>query len=1390
MIDLATGIISTVAGNGTPEGDSGNGGPGRDAAVGGPRAVAYDAGGDLFVAQVSPSRIRRIDANDGTISGFVGAGSHGFAGDGGSAESARLFFPRGLEVDRDGTVFVADSMNHRVRLVLDGVIDTIVGSGVAGFSGDGGPAELAQLSEPIAVAVDSRGGLFVADQGNRRVRRRDAETGVLTTVLSAFSGPPCGSCRPFHVEIDGRDRVFVNRERRILSLDLVTGETATIATDLGSFAVQTDEMLYAVADSGVIVAIRLGQDRDEDGVEDWLESVLGTDPDDPDSDGDGRSDAGSLMADDTASVPPTVSITTPAARLPEGFTVHVEASASDDQFVDSVEFLIGENVVATDYSEPFGFELRLPEVPAGVRETTLDLRARARDLGGNESTSDPVTITSENREAPTVAISRPLDGELVSSGTILAVSVDATDEVSVTAVRFLVDGSIWEIDESPPYAFEFTVPDDVETVRFRAEAVDNHELVGFSDVVGVTVVSDDPPPTVRLLQPVNGSQITEGNDVRFLASAHDDVRIEGVEFFANGEMLTEDRRAPFEAQWIAPAGGQQVRITAVAEDSAGQKTESDAVIVEIAADPLTVVEGRITFADGSAVADASVWLSGLTTTSGVDGRFRLDDIATLEPWIRVDAELDAETGLVVGSSAATLVIPGGTTDVGTIELRSKHALPLFSSVRLSVPDGFVRVRSADVDRDGHEDVVATGFDSDALTVFFGRGDGTMRGAATYTVVDSPSRLALGDLNHDGFVDAIVGGSRDGEMEVLRGEPGGMFSPSGVHEIGGDPTSIAIGDFDDDGSKDVAVSFSLGVSLFLNRDDGTLLPQEPIETSSRVEFLLTGDIDRDGDLDAVTLHRGAGADDGFVSVLANLGDGVFVLRSEYPVGGRPRHGVLGDIDADFDLDVIVDGDRLIRNDGTGRFGAATSLGAEATVWQSILDDVDADGDPDLVVLETDAFATSTRGLATRLNDGEGVFSASQRSSVGIPVATDLTSGDLNEDGKRDYVLGGSSRDVAVVLSREEDLRATSVVVTPQIPASAVGAGDLNNDGNADLLAAHPESSRVSILHGDGAGGYSVAQSLAARGDCIAVAKFDEDEFVDLALLTRDTPRVLLFRNGGDGTFDPTFSYALQGVPLALASGDADDDDSIDLAVRSELDAVVDDEEYFLVHASLLFNDAEGQFELFEVDPSAGCLLEAEAGGKALAIADTVVDQNPELVFTNGSTVATMEGDFGDWNAPSCNGTSADHSGVAVSVVVVDLDGDSVDDFAVLKESNAPGGDAIQILRNSGLGITEFPVEWDSLPIGDGRSDYAGLAYADLDEDGNQDLIAVNGDGFVVVARNDGSGKFGGESDVPMSYWVGKGPGSSIAFGDFDGQGGVDLALPGAAGVILVESRRRP
>ena len=181
------GVLQTVAGNGSV-GYAGDGGPARLAQLNAPSACATDSAGTLFIADTANHAIRKVTAA-GVISTVAGTGAAGALGDGNAATSALLASPHGVAVDDMGDIFIADTGNNQIRVVTpDGLIHVIAGTGFAGFAGDGGPANAAQLNSPQGLFLDGAGDLYFADTNNNRIRRlvpdAPAPAPVVTPVLT------------------------------------------------------------------------------------------------------------------------------------------------------------------------------------------------------------------------------------------------------------------------------------------------------------------------------------------------------------------------------------------------------------------------------------------------------------------------------------------------------------------------------------------------------------------------------------------------------------------------------------------------------------------------------------------------------------------------------------------------------------------------------------------------------------------------------------------------------------------------------------------------------------------------------------------------------------------------------------------------------------------------------------------------------------------------------------------------------------------------------------------------------------------------------------------------------------------------------------------------------
>jgi hypothetical protein len=168
-IVYTNGTINTFAGNGT-RGYSGDGGPATNAELNYPNGLAISSTDEVYIADTDNNRIRIIYSN-GIINTFAGNGAPGYSGDGGPATSAQLNQPLSVAISSTDEVYIADWNNNRIRIIYsNGTINTFAGNGTRGYSGDGGPATSAQLNQPSSVAISSTNEVYIADSGNNRIR--------------------------------------------------------------------------------------------------------------------------------------------------------------------------------------------------------------------------------------------------------------------------------------------------------------------------------------------------------------------------------------------------------------------------------------------------------------------------------------------------------------------------------------------------------------------------------------------------------------------------------------------------------------------------------------------------------------------------------------------------------------------------------------------------------------------------------------------------------------------------------------------------------------------------------------------------------------------------------------------------------------------------------------------------------------------------------------------------------------------------------------------------------------------------------------------------------------------------------------------------------------------
>ncbi|MBC7554469.1 MAG: T9SS type A sorting domain-containing protein [Taibaiella sp.] len=271
--------LFTVGGNGNP-GYTGDGGDVAEAQFDKPIGVCLDTAGNLYITEFYNNVVRKVTASTNIITTVCGNGSGGYAGDWVSALTAHLETPRGACVDKQGNIYIADWGNNRIRKVnsADGIIHTVAGNGISGYSGDGGQATAAMISYPHAVCLDTAGNLIIADFGNNVIRKVNLVSGLITTIAGTGAAGYAGDGgsattaelhSPVNLAADNKGNIFVadydnNVVREITAGGFIftvagsggygytgDGGPAALATFYGPAAVCVDDAGYLyIADAG------------------------------------------------------------------------------------------------------------------------------------------------------------------------------------------------------------------------------------------------------------------------------------------------------------------------------------------------------------------------------------------------------------------------------------------------------------------------------------------------------------------------------------------------------------------------------------------------------------------------------------------------------------------------------------------------------------------------------------------------------------------------------------------------------------------------------------------------------------------------------------------------------------------------------------------------------------------------------------------------------------------------------------------------------------------------------------------------------------------------------------------------------------------------------------
>ena len=493
---------------------------------------------------------------------------------------------------------------------------------------------------------------------------------------------------------------------------------------------------------------------------------------------------------------------------------------------------------------------------------------------------------------------------------------------------------------------------------------------------------------------------------------------------------------------------------------------------------------------------------------------------------------------------------------------------------------------------------------------------------------------------------------------------------------------------------------------------------------------------------------------------------FAAARQYFVGESPGIAV-GDFNGDHQPDLVtasLDGQVVVLlGNSSGSFGAATSLVLDQLANSVVVSDFNGDGKADLAVTISDFYSVASSAVVVLLGDGSGGFGAPTNFALG-GFPSNLATADFNRDGKADLVIstyqnsdGVGTNGVSVMLGNGLGGFGAPTSFPAGARPRAVVVGDLNGDGQADLAVANDLSHNVSVLLGDGTGSFAAAikYAVADGTKSVAIGDFNGDGQLDLVAAAGDQVSVLL--NIGSGSFSPAANFAVSldgSAAQAIAVGDFNHDQKTDLVVTlsSPAQGVV-----------MLVGNGVGGF---------GAPVRFAAGRDpfALAVSDFNRDGKLDLavgnIYLDPGTVSILLGN----GAGSFIGAPSYTGGGGAAILVGDFNHDDKLDLASVDDNLGDG--KISVVLGDGAGKFGAAAKF-ALP-GPPRAAVLG----DFNRDGHLDIVTAYSSPYrfshaIYLSLGDGAGGFGPVTQFTPADWP-----SSLAVGDFNGDGKLDLAVGNA------------
>ena len=557
--------------------------------------------------------------------------------------------------------------------------------------------------------------------------------------------------------------------------------------------------------------------------------------------------------------------------------------------------------------------------------------------------------------------------------------------------------------------------------------------------------------------------------------------------------------------------------------------------------------------------------------------------------------------------------------------------------------------ATDLNGDGLADIVVANGSSHEVNIYFAQpstGWANFTTATPYSVDAEPEAVTLADVNGDGHPDIITANDAAGTVSVLLNKGDGTFGPAHQFKVGADPIKVAVADLDGDGKLDIVTvdGTADAVSVIMGNGDGTFGPHKEYPTGAGPAGLAIGDLDGDGVPDVVVVNT----TDGDVSLLSGVGDGSLDPRTPLQTAANPIAIGLADSTGAGMFSVITasqDGTvSVLKGDGKGTFAPHIDYDMGDPVTTMATADMNADGLTDVVVAGTGGINLNGNKTSIIYANDDGSLQAGESVAVG-DLAVGIASGDFDHDGNLDIAVGAPNLDVVQIWlgnGKGGFIHGTDIPVASGIQSIAVA--DLNHDGKPDIVIVGGGNSMLVFLgNGDGTFTASSQNPLITGNGPFKVTVADVntgDSFPDIVTANMTDGTVSVFLGNGDGTFGARQDFMTGGTTSDARVGDLDGDGKPDLVTAN----------YSANSFSVLKGNGDGTFQAHKDYPT-------DSRAYGVAIGDLNEDGKPDVaVSNNGTNVYGIYLGKGDGSFQTPVYYEANNGAGPADIELIDMDGD--------------------------------------------------------------------------------------------------------------------------------------